>query len=355
MRKPELIISFSVLALMIVSIANMWSISYKLGLGTFQKHAISLLLSGMVFFGSVKFGRYVRKLSIPILIVGLLLLALTLVFGKIIFGSKRWIMIMGLSVQPSELAKLCMIAGLSLLLRGLRGISLLFAGILTVAAFFIPVILQPDLGTALSFTFIGFIMMVAAGMPLIWIVPFLGLSLTLSPLIWDSLKEYQKERFLALLNPEQDILGSGYQSIQSKIAIGSGGLFGTGYFKGIQGKLYYIPNVQSDFIFSSFAEEWGFLGSMLLIFLLLAIVFILMFESTRLEDKFSSLFLVGTSSFLFFHVFVNIGMTTGILPVVGLPLSFMSLAGTHNIVAGALIGTSVSLIKAERFRPILLP
>lgn len=288
--------------------------------------------------------------SNPIYIIFILMLIGVLFFGKYVSGSRRWLMVGPISIQPSELAKIGVIIMLARYYSKhayTRGFTLkdlmkpLFLVMLPVAL----IIKQPDLGTA------GLIVLIAASMTLFVKIERRSLfyillsSAVALPLIWFLLKEYQKQRILTFLNPDRDPLGAGYHIIQSKIAIGSGMIFGKGYLKGTQNSLSFLPEQHTDFIFSVFAEEWGFIGSVVLILFFLVLIVWGLNVAYNCRDPFGIILAVGITAMIFWQVFVNIGMVMGLMPVVGVPLPFVSYGGssiaTMMICIGLLINISM--------------
>jgi rod shape determining protein RodA len=262
-----------------------------------------------------------------------LLLAVVLV-GDVGKGARRWLDLGVIRFQPSEIMKLAMplmIAWyLSLRKAPPRFIDLLVVGVLIV----VPVLLimrQPDLGTALLVGASGLLVVFLAGLNWRW---FLGLGLAITaliPLLWTQMHDYQRQRVLTLLNPESDPLGAGYHIIQSKIAIGSGGLYGKGWLNGTQSQLQFLPERSTDFVFAVYAEEFGFLGVLLLMTLYFLIVGRGLWIASMAQDRFCRL-MAGTISLTFaIYMVVNIGMVSGLLPVVGIPLPLVSYGGTSLV------------------------
>jgi rod shape determining protein RodA len=281
--------------------------------------------------------------SIPLYIVGILFLVLVKLFGKEIMGAKRWFSFFGVHFQPSEFSKLVIILLLGRLFSGVLETKQVFLnkvliplGLVLLNALLI--FIQPDLGTALIsifiFILVGFSSRLRKGYLLIPLV----LSLLCSPLGWNALKDYQKKRLLVFLNPNVEPLGAGYTIIQSKIAIGSGKLMGKGFLSGTQNQFNFLPERHTDFIFTVIAEEWGFVGSLFLLILYYIILKHILSITKEAKDEFAALLCVGVASLYFLHIFINIGMTLGILPVVGLPLLFLSYGGTHLVISFLLLG-----------------
>lgn len=297
--------------------------------------------------------RVIRKFSIWLYIGGVALLIAVMFFGEVGKGAQRWLNLGFIRFQPSEILKLAvpMIVAAYLANRVLPvGLKELMVSAVLVA---VPVLLiarQPDLGTAILVGSAGFFVLFLAGVR--WRVMIsLGILLSaMAPLLWKfALHDYQRRRILTLLNPESDPLGSGYHIIQSKIAIGSGGIYGKGWLNGTQSQLDFIPERSTDFIFSVFGEEFGFFGSVVLLLLYLAIIFRGLYIAAHSTENFGRL-LAGALSLTFFvYLFVNTGMVTGMLPVVGVPLPLISYGGTSMVTLMMGFGLIMSIRSAKRF------
>lgn len=274
----------------------------------------------------------------------------TLFYGKVIYGSKRWIDFGLFHFQPSETMKLALIIVIAKVLYEIKSFTHILDFRHLVKPLFlilIPVLLtvkQPDLGTALIILAVGLSMLSFFGLTAKIIIAS-GLSIIIAtPLLWHfALKNYQKKRIISFIQPYKDPQGIGYNSIQSQIAVGSGQLFGKGPFKGTQSQLQFIPEQHSDFIFSVFSEESGFVGGVLLLIAFFAIFFYALQSATMSTDLFASLCVVGVVIFLFWQVFVNIGMVTGVLPIVGTSLPLFSYGGSSVITTMASLGVVSSV------------
>ena len=277
-------------------------------------------------------------------IFNLLMLAAVMFFGHAALGAQRWIQIGPISLQPSEFSKLIMIVCMASILEDKIGQINSFQDLLPVAAYigvpFLLVLKQPDLGTSLVFMAIFFGMIIVCGIRWRILIGLCVAGIASMPLIWQFLKDYQKMRIMVFLDPNVDPLGSGYHIIQSKIAIGSGMIFGKGLFEGTQSQLNFLPENHTDFIFAVVGEELGFVGAVILLLLYLVIFLRGLSIAKNASDVFGRLLAVGITSMLAFHVLVNIGMTTGIMPVTGIPLPLMSYgisSLTTNILAIAIL------------------
>ena len=311
----------------------------------FIKQIVWLAIGFAVLSGSL-FINYQRLRSLSPWIYGLilLLLAVVLVAGKEVHGSKRWLEIAGFQFQPSEFMKVIIVIQLAgyFSSQEITSFPSIRKLILPVGFVVVPVLLvlaEPDLGTAISLTAIATTMILFVGVRWKYLAVF---ALTVIPMIipvWEHvLKPYQKRRILILLRPDLDPLGAGYHIRQSKIAIGSGMLWGKGFLNGTQSKLHFLPEKHTDFIFSVWAEEWGFIGCAALIFLFSLLIFLTLRVATRSRDRFGSLIAVGMSALILWQAFINIGMVIGVLPVVGITLPFVSYGGSSLITLCLAIG-----------------
>ncbi|MEN6414488.1 MAG: rod shape-determining protein RodA [Veillonellales bacterium] len=260
--------------------------------------------------------------------INLVMLLAVMLVGQSALGAQRWIQLGPISIQPSEFSKLIMIISLANLLDKRAGKLNSFREIIPVFLYvgvpFLLVLKQPDLGTSLVFLAILFGMIFIAGISTRHLMIIFGAGIAVMPIFWHFLKDYQKKRLTVFIDPNVDPLGSGYHIIQSKIAIGSGMLFGKGLFGGTQSQLNFLPENHTDFIFAVIGEELGFVGAVLI----LLIYFVLLYRGIKIaglaRDNFGTLLATGITSMLTFHVLVNVGMTAGIMPVTGIPLPLMS-------------------------------
>lgn len=278
----------------------------------------------------------------------ILLLIGVLVFGKYIGGSRRWLSFAGVSIQPSEMIKIALVIVLSKYYSKFskkNGFTIieLFSPFLLVLIPFMLVVRQPDLGTAMLILLIAVSMTVFVKIErrsLVYLASFCTITV---PLVWFFLKDYQKERILTFLNPDRDPLGSGYHIIQSKIAIGSGMFSGKGFLQGTQNAFSFLPEQHTDFIFSVFAEEWGFIGSILLLLIFFMLIVWGLKVADGCRDSFGTILAVGLTAMLFWEIVINIGMVTGLVPVVGVPLPFISYGGSSIVTKLICIGILMNL------------
>lgn len=280
--------------------------------------------------------------------VNLLLLLAVFVFGKTAMGAQRWISIFGITFQPSELSKVTTIFVLARLFSRASNNTFLKSFVLPFALVALNALIifkQPDLGTALIIVFLFLAMGMFSKVKKRYFIALIALGLLFLPLAGSLLKNYQKQRLLVFINPDIDPLGSGYTIIQSKIAIGSGKTFGKGFLAGTQNQFNFLPERHTDFIFTVISEEWGFIGSIFLLLIYWLILKKIIQRARELRDEFAYFLCLGISILFFLHIFINIGMTLGILPVVGLPLIFLSYGGTNLLVCFMLLGIFFSICR----------
>ena len=310
----------------------------------FVKRQILWMLSGFTFLTMILFidYHYVEKYSKFAYFMAIILLVMVIFSGKTTYGARRWLPIGPFEFQPSEFAKIALIIFLADFLNKNREkldyffyflIPFVYTGL-----FILLVFMQPDLGTSLVYMAILVIMLFVVGVKIKFLATVFFTALSSIPILWIFLKEYQKRRIILFINPNIDPLGGGYNVIQSKIAIGSGGLLGKGLFGGLQSQLHFLPAQHTDFIFSVVGEELGFLGTLFLLGLYAIILWRGIKIAREAKDLLGSLLASGAVAFLLFHIFVNIGMAMGILPATGLPLPFLSYGGTFMISNLVLIG-----------------
>lgn len=285
--------------------------------------------------------RWWYKLTWPLYFLGIILLLFVEIKGHVGMGAQRWIDLGFIKLQPSELMKIAVIMALARYFHGLspeqvRRFSFLIIPALIVAAPVGLVLLQPDLGTGLMIVMAGAGMVFIAGAPLRLFIGSGILTLISIPVAWQFLHDYQKQRVLTFLDPESDPLGAGYHITQSKIAIGSGGVEGKGFMQGTQSHLNFLPEKQTDFIFTLWAEEFGLFGGLSLLILIL-LIFVTGFGiALRCRHTYGRYLSLGLVLNFFLYVFINIAMVMGLIPVVGAPLPLMSYGGTSML--AALIG-----------------
>ncbi|VVC76217.1 Rod shape-determining protein RodA [Aquicella siphonis] len=278
--------------------------------------------------------------------LGLILLILVLITGHIGKGAQRWINLGFMRFQPAEIMKLAIPLTLAWYYHKIDLPITLRSVLIAIPIILVPAVLtakQPDLGTAILLTIAGASVLFLAGLSWQIILSSLVSLAAFVPFAWYLLHDYQRQRVLTFLNPERDPLGAGYHIIQSKIAIGSGGIFGKGWLNGTQSNLHFLPEHTTDFIFAVCGEEFGFVGTLILIFLYMLVVFRGLYIAINAQDTFSRL-LAGSITLTFFiSFFINMGMVTGILPVVGIPLPLVSYGGSSMVTVMASFGILMSI------------
>jgi rod shape determining protein RodA len=315
-----------------------------------QAIRISIAFAVMLVLAQIA-PRHLFQWSPWLYVIGLLLLIVVLYFGEATQGAQRWLRFGPLNFQPSELAKLTVPLMVAYFFadRSIppRTLQVVFAALIAVVPTLL-IIRQPDLGTALLIACSGGFVLFLAGLRWRLILGLLIASAASAPAMWHLLHDYQRRRVLTFFDPEQDPLGAGYHIIQSKIAIGSGGVYGKGWLNGTQSQLDFLPERSTDFIFAVFSEEFGLLGIITLVALYLFVVFRGLVIAVQAQNSFERL-LAGSLTLTFFiYVFVNIGMVSGMLPVVGLPLPLLSYGGTSLVTVMAGFGILMSIQTHKR-------
>ena len=302
-----------------------------------RNHLIRFVISAILFFIiCIVDIKIIFNLAYTLFFINILALVLIMFIGTETYGATRWIRIAGVSLQPSEFIKVSLILCLAKYYHSIPiiEVSKVSRMIIPVIITLIPVglvIIQPDLGTSI-------IILIGAG-SIFWIVginykyfilAFLSVCATI-PVGWQYLHNYQKERVFTFFNPERDPLGNGYHIMQSKIALGSGGFAGKGYLEGTQSHLNFLPEMHTDFIFTMYGEEFGFIGTFLLLIIYLSIILVSFNLATKSRSSFGKYLSCGLIFLFFSHVFINIGMVMGLLPVVGVPLPLISYGGSSML------------------------
>jgi rod shape determining protein RodA len=341
-----------------ISILNLYSATLPIrGAGGSQ------IFVKQVYWYLIGFGAFVlmttfsycslERFAYPVYFLAVGLLMLVLIGGKISSGSQRWISLFGFNFQPSEIGKIGVVLCLAKFFSDrseyreyrLRDLWQPF-GLICIPALLI--VKEPDLGTALLLLAVSASMLLFIRIQWKSLAILAGSALIVAPFIWFSLKAYQQRRILTFLMPDLDPLGAGYHINQSKIAIGSGLAWGKGFMKGTQTRLHFLPEQHTDFAFSVWAEEWGFLGSSLLLVLYLILVIWALNISRNSKDKFGAMLAVGLTAILLWQVVINVGMVTGLLPVVGIPLVLFSYGGSSLVTTMTVIGLLMN-IRMRRF------
>lgn len=313
-----------------------------------SKHVIRFGLGLFVLFVVALIDiRWWYKLTWPIYIGGLALLIVVEAMGHVGMGAQRWIDLGFMKLQPSELMKIAEVMALARYfhtstLEDMRSIKYLIIPVMIVFAPVGLVLLQPDLGTSLMIIGAGGAMFFMAGAPIWMFMTIFGLIAVSIPIAWQFLHSYQKQRVLTFLDPESDPLGAGYHITQSKIALGSGGIQGKGFMEGTQSHLNFLPEKQTDFIFTLWAEEWGLAGGLLLLGLM-GIVFLYgILIAMKCRHNYGRYLALGLSVNFSLYVFINISMVMGLIPVVGAPLPLISYGGTAMLAAMIGFGLMIS-------------
>lgn len=345
LKKFEFLLVLSALALLVIGVMAVYSATYTRTNSFYQKQIIFSIVGIILFFifSSIDYRIY-SKYSKLIYIFNVLFLLSVFFLGSVRYGAQRWIVVGPINIQPSELAKLFVVLTFSdLLIRKyqdtFRGFKDLIFTALHVIPIFLLVAAQPDLGTGvvILFTYIVLIFMNGIDYKTFFTTGAIGVACM--PLVYFfALRPYQRQRVITFLNPEADLLGSGWNIIQSKIAVGSGQIFGKGYLEGTQDKLRFLPESQTDFIFAVISEEFGFTGSLTIISLYLVLIFTILKIGQKTEDRYGQLICYGIASIIFFHTLVNIGMVIGVMPAKGLPLLLLSYGGSSLLFVFIMLG-----------------
>lgn len=278
--------------------------------------------------------------------IGVAALVVVDVIGHTGMGARRWVQLGGMNFQPSEIMKLAVILAMAryyhmLALEDIRRFLLLIPPVLMLMVPALFILRQPNLGTTVIMVATGGIIMFMAGVQWRYFIGVIGGAAAIAPIAVHFLHDYQKRRVLTFLDPQADPLGAGYNILQSMIAVGSGGLFGKGFLQGTQGRLNFLPEKHTDFIFTILAEEWGFIGSIALLILYMVLLAAGLSVATSSRSSFGALVATGVSAFIFLHVFINCAMVMGMIPVVGLPLPFLSYGG--SIMLSSMLGMGLLL------------
>ena len=340
-----------VISILILGIVSMFAM-YSTDGGEFKYHTESHILRFFVFF--VMFFilsfvqiRFWHNTSYLIYFIFLILLIGVKYFGLTSSGSQRWLNFYFMNLQPSELMKIGLILFLAkyyhrVSIENVNRVKFLFIPIFVLIFPVLLVVMQPDLGTSILIGAGGVVVAWLAGVRVKFFVYCMLIFISLLPIAISFLKPYQKARILTFLNPEKDPLGAGYQIIQSKIAIGSGGLFGKGFLNGSQSYLDYLPEKHTDFIFTLFSEEFGFFGSVFILFLYGVIISRIVKIGNITRSNFGKLYCYSFATAFFIYVVVNMGMVLGLLPIVGSPLPIMSYGGSSMMAIMLGLGIAMS-------------
>jgi len=322
-------------------LVTLYAAVHQGGIGLWQRQVVYWLI-GMGAFAVICLIplRMLALLAWPTYLVALLALMLVPVLGDVQMGARRWLDLGVVNFQPSELMKWALILLMAHWFASRHAAdfkSLVMAMVFAVLPAGL-IIVQPDLGTSLLLVLSALVMVFAAGLPWRWALYGFVAAIISLPVLWHNMHTYQKSRVLSFLHPEADPLGAGYHVIQSAISIGSGGLFGKGYLQGTQARLHFLPEQHTDFIFAVLAEEGGLIASGLLLLLYALLIGRIVSISTHASTRFGSMLCIGVAAIFTLYVVINIGMVSGVLPVVGVPLPFISYGGSALITMVVALG-----------------
>lgn len=344
----------AIVPILVAGLATMYSFT---GDNSFAVHQVIWIgLSLMVFFGlSFVDFRFLRSrwVSVALFVVGVALLVSLSFFGRLSHGAELWLTFGGVSLQPSDLAKLALVVILAKYFSR-RHIEIAnFRHILISGAyafvFFFLVLVRPDLGSAMIIFLIWLFMIMASGISKKHLFMMIAAGLLCFGLLWAfGFQEYQKDRVRNFIDPNANISTTGYNAYQSMVAVGSGGVVGKGLGYGTQSRLKFLPEYQTDFIFAAFAEEWGLVGIIILLGLFGVVIWRVLANAMRGDTNFEILFGLGTAIYFIVHVAINIGMNVRLLPVTGTPLPFMSYGGTHLMSEFVLLGVLMAMRRYSR-------
>lgn len=323
-----------------------------------QSFAVVLGLVLMILISRFDYEQF-KNLVKPIYIFALFILIIVLFFGVTgEWGARSWIRFGSIGIQPAEFAKVCFILTFSYHLSKVQdkiNKPLIILGLLVHMGVLVGLImLEPDLGSALVFLFIFVCMMFTAKLSWKYIVPITALAIASLPFIYKyALSEYQQKRIQVFFNPDLDPLNRGYNVIQSKIAVGSGQLWGKGFLQGTQNQMGYLPTKNTDFIFSVVSEEWGFIGAVILVIALFTLIYRCLKIAQKADNSYGRYICVGVAAMFLFHVFENVGMCIGLMPVTGIPLPLISYGGTSVVTNMIAIGLVLSVNYHNKPRTIV--
>ncbi len=291
------------------------------------------------------------KVAVPLYIVGVALLVAVDRFGIIVKGAQRWLDLGFTRIQPSELMKLALPMMLAWYFQKRDGVARTMDFIVAAVLLIVPVALiakQPDLGTAILVLAAGGFVIFFAGLPWKWLAAMAVAGGAMLPVVWTFMHGYQRERIMTLIDPSQDPLGKGFHTLQAMIAIGSGGLTGKGWMQGTQTHLEFIPERTTDFIFAVYSEEFGLIGNLVLVVLFFSLVTRALLIAANAATIYARLMAAAIALIIFTYAFVNMGMVSGILPVVGVPLPFVSYGGTALVTLGMACGMLMSISRNRK-------
>jgi rod shape determining protein RodA len=331
LRKMDKTLLICLFFLACIGMATLYAAVHSGDLVVWYKQGVYWLVGGIAFLVMCFVPlRMIGLMAWPVYALALLTLALTPLIGDVHMGARRWLDLGFINLQSSELMKwaLLLVLAFWFSMREASSVKDLSGALLLTLIPAGLIVIQPDLGTTIVLLTAAMVVIVVAGFPWKWLVGLFALSPFAGYVLWHNMQDYQKGRVLSFLNPESDPLGKGYHVIQSSIAIGSGGIFGKGYLQGSQSRLHFLPEQHTDFIVAVLAEEGGLIATVVLFILYAVLISRILIIALRAHSRFAGLLSVGIASIFFLYVFVNIGMVSGMLPVVGVPLPFISYGGS---------------------------
>ncbi|MDD5069375.1 MAG: rod shape-determining protein RodA [Candidatus Omnitrophica bacterium] len=351
----QTVIILCLIFLNILSIVSLYSGLHRAGefagRAVLTKQIAWIIISWLFFIGFC-FVNYRVYFDFGFIFYGLniVLLVAVMFFGVKVMGAQRWLSFGAMNLQPSEISKVTAIFVLARCFSAAKGRNLFKDFFFPLGLMLFNALLifkQPDLGTGLTLLMLFILIGLSSKVKKKYFIFLMVIGLVTAPLGFSALKTYQKNRLVVFINPNVDPLGAGYTIIQSKVAIGSGKFLGKGFLSGTQNQFNFLPERHTDFIFTIVAEEWGFLGSIFLLLIYWLIITRILEKAKECKDTFAQLLIAGIAALFFIHVFINIGMTLGILPVVGIPLVFMSYGGTSMLVCFSLLGIFFNICKEQ--------
>lgn len=348
----DFLLLLPVAVLVSISLVTLLSLSFDF----FRSQLLNLVIAliAFFFFSQVNID-FFKELKWPIYIFSLVFLLITLAIGIQSHGAVRWIDILGIRLQFSEILKPFLSVGFAAFLaeRPTASFKSFFLALLFVMPIFILVYFQPDLGSALLYMIIALFALLIGGYPLWWFALLFLPIVILMPVLWSKLHDYQRNRILTFLNPHSDPLGVSYNSIQALIAVGSGAFFGKGLSEGTQSGLRFLPERQTDFIFATIAEGLGFIGALIILSALLFLCYRIFKIFSTSQDRFVRIFAACAFGFFLIPAFVNIGMNLGIVPIVGVTLPFVSFGGSSLLSNFIFLGLLSAISSNEKHKNVL--
>lgn len=349
-KRMDPILVITTILILFIGVVTIHSAAFTKKIDYGQKQIWFIIIAAIVYiaFSVINYRSYARYAKV-IYIFNIILLISVYIFGSRLYGATRWIRLGPINIQPSEFAKLFIVLTFSeYLINGMgfhvKGFRYAFRCFLHIIPVFLLILKQPDLGTSLVLMFLYVLLVFIDGIELRVLFSMIGTGIISSPFIYFFvLKDYQRIRIKTFINPEAYPLESGWNIIQSKIAVGSGQIMGKGLFNGTQSKLKFLPEAHTDFIYSVLTEETGFIGGIFLLFLFLALVYFIVKIGSNCEDQYGKFIAYGIAGIIFFHTVVNVGMTMGVMPVTGLPLLLVSYGGSSLVFTAMMLGIVQSI------------